>query len=631
MYLCKLQKLSMSTFLLIENASKAYGDIQLFQNLTFVVNEGQKIALVAKNGAGKTTLLNILTGKDSFESGSFYLNKDIKVGYLEQDPKFTSGQTVFEAAYSAPGELMDAVRDYEKALHSVTHDHLEKAIASMDFNNAWDSDVKIKQMLSVLKLDDLDQKVETLSGGQIKRLALAVALINEPDFLILDEPTNHLDLDMIEWLEEYLTKTQITLLMVTHDRYFLDRVCNEIIEIDEKATYSYKGNYSYFLQKRQDRILNKNLITEKAQNLLRRELEWMRRMPKARGTKSKSRVDAFYDLKDQADYKRNEKQIDINIKTSRLGNKILVLEHVNKNFDEKVMLKDFSYTFSRGEKVGIIGRNGVGKSTFLNLITQQLQPDSGKIDPGETVVYGFYQQAGLQFEPQQRVIDIVKEIAEVVNLGDGSQLSVSQFLTHFLFPPEMQYVQVDKLSGGEKRRLYMMTVLMKNPNFLILDEPTNDLDIMTLNVLEEYLSNFGGSLIIVSHDRFFMDKLVDHLFIFEGNGEVYDFAGNYSDYRASQKQQMIEAKRVESAEKPKQQTTTSKTIEPEKKKRSYKEIKELEQLESDMEKLESEKVTLENEINTGDFSADDLVQKAHRIGEVMKLIDVKTDRWLELS
>lgn len=619
----------MSTYLLIENASKAYGDIQLFQNLTFVINEGQKIALVAKNGSGKTTLLNILTDKDSFDKGSFYINKDIKVGYLEQDPQFRPNQTVFEAAYSAPGELMDAVRAYEKALHSEAKDNLENAIAGMDFNNAWDFDVKIKQMLSVLKLDDLEQQVDTLSGGQVKRLALAVALINEPDFLILDEPTNHLDLDMIEWLEEYLTKTSITLLMVTHDRYFLDRVCNEIIEIDEKATYSYKGNYSYFLQKRQERILNKSQLTEKAQNLLRRELEWMRRMPKARGTKAKYRVDAFYDLKDQADYKRNDKQVDINIKTTRLGNKILVLEHVNKKFGDKIMLNDFSYTFSRGEKVGIIGRNGVGKSTFLNLITQRLSPDSGKIDPGETVVYGFYQQLGLQFSPQQRVIDVVKEIAEVVSLGDGSQLSVSQFLTHFLFPPEMQYVQVDKLSGGEKRRLYMMTVLMRNPNFLILDEPTNDLDIMTLNVLEEYLSNFGGSLIIVSHDRFFMDKVVDHLFIFEGNGEVYDFPGNYSDYRASQKQQLIEAKRTETADKPKTQVV--KTTEPDKKKRSYKEIKEIEQLEADLHKLESEKTVLENEINNGDLSADILVEKAHRIGDIMKLIDEKTDRWLEMS
>lgn len=622
----------MSTYLLVENATKSYGDIVLFENITFVVNEGQKLALIAKNGTGKTTLLNILAGKDSFDSGSFYINKDIKVGYLEQDPKFDPELTIFQAAYGAPGEMMDAVRAYELAVHSSDKKHLEHAITQMDLHNAWDFDVKIRQMLSVLKLDNLDQLVGTLSGGQIKRLALAVALINEPDFLILDEPTNHLDLDMIEWLEEYLLKTQITLLMVTHDRYFLDRICNEIIEIDEKSAYSYKGNYSFFLQKREDRIFNKNLSTEKAQNLLRRELEWMRRMPKARGTKAKYRIDAFYDLKEQSEYRRNERQVDINVKTSRLGNKILVLEHVSKSFGDKVMLSDFSYTFSRFEKVGIIGRNGVGKSTFLNLITANLQPDTGKIDPGETVVYGYYRQQGLQFKPQQRVIDVVKEIAEVITLGDGSQLSVSQFLTHFLFPPEMQYVQVEKLSGGERRRLYLMTVLMKNPNFLILDEPTNDFDIVTLNVLEDYLSTFGGCLIIVSHDRFFMDKLVDHLFIFEGDGAVYDFPGNYSDYRASQKQQEIEAKRAEAKEKPKPATTEAKAApENEKRKLSFKEKKELEQLESDLGSLETEKAQLETEMNSGTLKPDELIAKSNRIAAVMKLIDEKSDRWLELS
>jgi ABC transport system ATP-binding/permease protein len=622
----------MSTYLLVENASKSYGDIALFENITFVVNEGQKLALIAKNGTGKTTLLNILSGKDNFDAGSFYINKDIKVGYLEQDPQFNPQLTIFQAAYGSPGEMMDAVRDYEIAVHSSDKSHLEKAIARMDFHNAWDFDVKIKQMLGVLKLDNLEQLVGALSGGQVKRLALAVALINEPDFLILDEPTNHLDLDMIEWLEEYLMKTRITLLMVTHDRYFLDRICNEIIEIDERTAYSYKGNYSYFLQKREDRLFNKNLATEKAQNLLRRELEWMRRMPKARSTKAKYRIDAFYDLKEQSEYRRNEKQVDINVKTSRLGNKILVLEHVSKSFGDLVMLKDFSYTFSRFEKVGIIGRNGVGKTTFLNLITARLKPDSGKIDPGETVVYGYYQQQGLQFKPQQRVIDVVKEIAEVITLGDGSQMSVSQFLQFFLFAPEMQYVQVDRLSGGERRRLYLMTILMKNPNFLILDEPTNDFDIVTLNVLEDYLSTFGGCLIIVSHDRFFMDKLVDHLFIFEGDGAVYDFPGNYSEYRASQKQQEIEAKRLEAKEKPKAAAETARPSEQEaKKKFTFKEKKELEQLESDLAALESEKNQLETDISSGTLKQDVLIIKSNRIGEVMRLIDEKTDRWLELS
>jgi ABC transport system ATP-binding/permease protein len=621
----------MSTYLLVEGASKAYGDISLFENITFAVNEGRKIALIAKNGSGKTSLLNILAGKDSFDKGSFYINKDIKVGYLEQDPQFDPKFTLFQAAYSAPGEMMDAVREYELAVHSHEAKRLENAIAQMDFHSAWDFELKIHQMLSVLKLDNLDQMVNTLSGGQLKRLALAVALINEPDFLILDEPTNHLDLDMIEWLEEYLTKTRITLLMVTHDRYFLDRVCNEIIEIDEKSLFSYNGNYSLFLEKRAERMINKNLLTEKAQNTMRRELEWMRRQPKARSHKAKYRVDAFYDIKEQAEYRRNDRQVDINVKSSRLGSKILVMEHVSKSFDDLVMLKDFSYTFSRFEKVGIIGRNGVGKSTFLNMITQQLQPDTGKIDTGETVVYGYYQQQGLKFKPGQKVIEVIKDIAEVVTLGDGSQLGISQFLTHFLFPPEMQYVQVDRLSGGEKRRLYLMTVLMRNPNFLILDEPTNDLDIMTLNVLEEYLAVFGGCLIIVSHDRFFMDKLVDHLFIFEGSGEVYDFPGNYSDYRASQKQQEIENKR-EAKETAKPVEVVSKPADiADKKKMSFKEKRELELLEAELHNLETEKLLLETDISTGLLKPDELVEKSNRIGELMILIDEKTNRWIELS
>ena len=440
----------MSTYLLIENASKSFGDINLFRNITFGVNEGRKVAIIAKNGAGKTTLLNILAGKDSFDTGSYYINKDIKTAYLEQDPSFDLSLTVFQAVYGSPGEMMDTVRKYELALHHHDNKSLEKATAQMDFHQAWDLDSKIKQMLGVFKLNDEEQLVGTLSGGQIKRLALAVALINEPHFLILDEPTNHLDLDMIEWLEEYLSKSQITLLMVTHDRYFLDRICNEIIEIDERAVYSYKGNYSEFLQKREERLLNKALTTEKAQNLLRGELEWMRRMPKARTTKAKYRIDAFYDLKEQSEYRRNDRQVEMNVQTARLGKKILILDKISKRFDDTIILDEFSYTFTKGEKVGIIGRNGVGKSTFLNIITSQVQPDSGKLDQGETVVYGYYKQQGLEFKPGQRVIDIMRDIAEVVTLADGRQLNVSQFLNFFLFTPEMHYVQVEKLSGGKE-------------------------------------------------------------------------------------------------------------------------------------------------------------------------------------
>jgi ATP-binding cassette subfamily F protein uup len=622
----------MATYLLVENATKAFGDIELFENITFSINEGEKIALIAKNGSGKTTLLNILAGRDTFDKGSYYINKDIKTGYLDQDPHFDKNLTVFEAAFGASGELMDTVREYELAVHSHDKKRLEIAMSQMDFHQAWDIEVRIKQMLSVFKLENLDQSVKTLSGGQIKRLALAVTLIHDPDFVILDEPTNHLDLEMIEWLEEYLIKSRKTMLMVTHDRYFLDRVCTEIVELDEKNIFTYRGNYSYYLEKREVRIGNKNQLTEKAQNLLRRELEWMRRMPKARSTKAKYRIDAFYDLKEQSEYRRNEKQVDINVTSARLGNKILVMEHVCKKFGDLTMLNDFNYTFSRFEKVGIIGKNGVGKTTFLNLITTQLMPDSGKIDTGETVVYGYYQQKGLEFQPGQRVIDVVKEIAEFVTLGDGKQISVSQFLIQFLFPTEMQYVPVEKLSGGEKRRLYLMTVLLKSPNFLILDEPTNDLDIVTLNVLEDYLANFSGCLLIVSHDRFFMDKLVDHLFIFEGEGEIFDFPGNYSEYRATMKLQEQQAAKLKVTQQPEKAKQAPKTIDTgDKNKLSFKEKKELEQLEVDLDLLEKEKIQLESDMSSGNLESEELHIKSHRIGEVMRLIDEKTDRWLELN
>jgi ATP-binding cassette subfamily F protein uup len=622
----------MINYLSVENASKSFGDIALFERITFGVEEGQKVALIARNGAGKTTLLNILAGRDSFDTGSHYINRDIKIGYLQQDPQFDPGLTLFQAVYGASGELMETVRNYEHALHHHDTKKLEEAIAQMDFHTAWDTDARIKQMLGILKLDDEEQRVGELSGGQVKRLALAVALINEPHFLILDEPTNHLDLDMIEWLEEYLMKSQITLLMVTHDRYFLDRICDVIIEIDEKTLYTYKGNYSAYLKKREERLQNKAQMAEKARNLLRTELEWMRRMPKARGTKAKYRIGAFYDLKKQSEYRRRDDKIEINVQSSRLGKKILVLENISKKFDETVIFDRFTYAFYRGEKLGIIGRNGVGKTTFLNIITGLLASDSGKIEPGETVVYGYYQQQGLDFKSGQRVIDILREIAEVVTLGDGRQVTVSQFLNYFLFPPEMQYIQVEKLSGGEKRRLYLMTVLMRNPNFLILDEPTNDFDIVTLNVLEDYLLKFGGCLILVSHDRFFMDKLVDHLFIFEGDGAVYDFPGNYSDYRLSQKMQEIEARRSENRVRPDMSTDAVNSLkQPVKKKPGFKEKREFEQLTAEIESLENEKTLIENLLSSGSLKSDELISKSKRIQEIITLIDPKTDRWLELS
>jgi ABC transport system ATP-binding/permease protein len=622
----------MSTYLLVENASKSFGDITLFRNISLGVEEGQKVGLIAKNGAGKTTLLNMLSGKDSFDSGSFYTYRDIKTGYLEQDPQFDPDLTLFQAVYGASGILMETVRQYELALHLHLENKLEEASSQMDFHQAWDLDAKIKQMLGILKLNDEDQLVGTLSGGQVKRLALAVALINEPHLLILDEPTNHLDIDMTEWLEDYLVKSKVTLLLVTHDRYFLDRVCDKIIEIDEKSAYTYAGNYSSFLLKRQERLQNKALMAERAQNLMRNELEWMRRMPKARTTKPKYRIDAFYNLKKQSEYRRSDDRIEINVESSRLGGKILVMDQVSKRYGETVILDQFSYTFTRGEKLGIIGRNGTGKTTFLNIVTGQLLPDSGKVDQGDTVVYGHYRQQGIEFKPGQRVIDIMKDIAEVVTLGDGRQVSVAQFLSLFLFTPEMHHVRVEKLSGGERRRLYLMTVLIRNPNFLVLDEPTNDFDIVTLNVLEAYLAKFGGCLIIVSHDRFFMDKLVDHLFIFEGEGVVYDFPGNYSDYRETQKQLEVEALR--NGKKTTGAATEIRIKEPAetvKKKLSFKEKKEFEELTGEIEMYEKEKTALESALSSGTLESDDLFSLSNRIGELIALIDKKTDRWIDLS
>ena len=620
----------MNVYLQVENASKSFGDIDLFSNMSFSINEGEKVALIAKNGSGKTTLLNILAGLDTFDTGKYYLNKDIKISYLLQDPQFNPELSVFETIYGAPGELMQTVRNYEQALHEHNALKLEEANAQMDFHNAWDLEARIRQILGVLNLNDENQKVATLSGGQVKRLALAVALVNEPDFLMLDEPTNHLDLNMIEWLEEYLMKSRMTFLMVTHDRYFLERLCDEIIEIDEHSAYTYPGNYSAFIQKRSERILNKALNVEKAQNLLRKELVWMSRMPKARTTKAKYRIDAYYDLQKQADYRRNDRQVEIDVKSERLGNKILILDNVSKKFDDTVILDKFSYKFAKGEKVGIIGPNGVGKTTFLNIITGALKPDSGNLDHGETVVYGYYKQQGPAFKEGKKVIDIIQDIAEVKTLSNGKQYSAVQLLNRFLFSPEMHNVYVEKLSGGEKRRLYLLTILMLNPNFLILDEPTNDFDILTLNVLEEYLNEFKGCLIMVSHDRFFMDKLVDHLFIFEGNSEVYDFPGNYSEYRLSQRSKDIEDRRNKETVK-KEPVEKINAQAPAIKKLSFKDKKELETLTSEIESLEKEKTGLEISLSSGNLKPDELLDGSNRIAEVIALIDQKTNRWLELS
>nr|HPI45207.1 ABC-F family ATP-binding cassette domain-containing protein [Tenuifilaceae bacterium] len=507
-------------YLQAENLSKSFGDLTIFSDISLSLFQYQRTAIIAKNGTGKSTLLNILTGNDSADKGKVTLRNDIRIGYLSQNPELNEKATILENVFGADDEISSTIRNYEKALAKDDKDLLHHAMEAMDRLNIWEREVKAKQILSKLRLDDINQPVTKLSGGQRKRVALASALISEPDVLILDEPTNHLDLDMVEWLEEFLTRGQQTILMVTHDRYFLDRVCTDIIEIDSQTVYTYKGNYSYFLDKREERINSFTSEVDKATNLLRRETEWMRRMPQARGTKAKYRIDAYYKLKDVASQRLDTSEVEINVSTSRLGKKIMEVKNLNKSFGSKVILKDFSYTFNRFEKLGIIGENGTGKTTFLNLITGAIQADSGEVDAGSTLVVGYYRQEGMNIDNNKKVIDIAREIADVVTLGDGKTLTVSQFLNMFLFSPEKQHTFVYKLSGGEKRRLYLLTILMRNPNFLILDEPTNDLDIHTLNILEDYLKSFPGVVIVVSHDRFFMDKVVDGLLVFEGNGEI---------------------------------------------------------------------------------------------------------------
>ena len=618
----------MISYLQVENLSKSYGDLTLFENISFGVGQGQKIALIAKNGTGKTSLLNIIAGVDSQDAGDVIFRNDIKVAYLQQNPILENSNTVLNEVFNSDDPILSVIREYEQIINENDQDRMTDILEKMDQFKAWDYENKVKQILSKLKITNFDQVIGQLSGGQKKRVGLAKVLITDPDFLILDEPTNHLDLEMIEWLEEYLNKSKGTLLMVTHDRYFLDRVCNEIIEMDANSIYTYKGNYSYYLDKRAERIENVNAEVGKAQKLLKTEQEWMRRMPQARGTKAKYRIDAFYELKKKAASGFKEESMELDIKSARLGKKILELEGLYKSFGDLKILDDFSYKFQRGEKIGIVGKNGTGKSTFLNIITRNLEPDSGTIEIGETVVYGYYKQDGISINENERIIDVIKDIAESLDLGNGKVMSASQFLEYFLFPPKTQYNYVSKLSGGEKRRLYLMTVLMKNPNFLILDEPTNDLDIMTLNVLEEYLMNFKGCLIIVSHDRYFMDKVVDQMFAFEGMGKIRNFPGNYTIYRDTIAEEEKELKKVEKPAKPKKEKPkTSTGI----KKLSFNEKREFEQLEVDLESLNKEKDELEVAMSSGSLSNDELIEKANRIEEVINLIDEKELRWLELS
>ena len=624
----------MTSYLQVDKLTKSFGDLVLFEEITFGIAQGQKIGLIAKNGSGKTTLLNILAGKEDYDSGSVVFRNDLRVGYLEQTPHYPAGLTVLQACFYSPNETVRLIADYEQALASGDQSRLDELLLRMDSLKAWDYEQRAKQILGQLKIHHFDQKVETLSGGQLKRVALANVLITEPELIILDEPTNHLDLEMTEWLEGYLSRANISILMVTHDRYFLDRVCSEIIEIDRKQLYQYKGNYSYYLEKRQERIDAQNADIDRASNLLRKELDWMRRQPQARGTKAKYRIDAFYELEKRAKQQHEQGKVNLDVKASYIGSKIFEAEHVSKRFGDLKIVEDFNYIFARYEKMGIVGNNGTGKSTFIKMLVGELEPDSGRFDVGETVRFGYYSQEGLQFDERMKVIDVVQDIAEYIDLGDGRKLGVSQFLNYFLFTPEKQHSYVHKLSGGEKRRLYLCTVLMRNPNFLVLDEPTNDLDIVTLNVLEEYLRGFKGCVIVVSHDRYFMDKVVDHLLVFHGNAEIQDFPGNYTQYRLWKEMQTEQERKKSAAAPASNDSAAKKSSRPEKeqkKKLSFKERKEFESLDSEIPQLEEEKARLEVEMSSGTLSNDQLLAKSERIAALIAEIDEKTMRWLELS
>ena len=625
----------MASFLQVENISKSYGDKVLFRNISFNINEGDKIALIAPNGTGKSSLLKILAGIDSSDrGGEIKFMKDIKVAFLDQTIDFNPQNTLFDEVYSRLGDTYDVIRTYEQAITSGDERKIAQAMAAMDAVDGWSAEQRIKQVLSSMKLTRLDQPMGELSGGEAKRAAIALMLLQEADFLVMDEPTNHLDIDVIEYIESYLQKSRCTLLMVTHDRYFLDRVCNTIFELDRGELFVYRGNYSEFLEKREERYTNMQANIDKARNLLRRELEWIRSTPQARTGKARYRINAFYDLKGRASVSLARKDMTIDVATSRLGGKIIDCEDVTLHFGERTMLDDFSYKFSRYERVGIVGKNGAGKSTFLNLMTGYLQPEKGKIERGETLRIGYYRQQGMDFKAGQTVFDIVHDIAETIEASDGHSVSATTMLNRFLFPPDTHNKRVEILSGGEQRRLYLLTVLMRNPNFLILDEPTNDLDILTLNVLEEYLMAFKGCLLIVSHDRYFLDKTVDHLFIFREGGVVKDFVGQYSEYREYVKEQEAEEARqakiaAEKAQKNKPQPTTSAT--PSRRKLSYKEQRELEQLEVELPQLESEKAALEERLSSGTLSHEELSAAAARIGEIINQIEEKEMRWLELS
>ncbi|UTD15765.1 ABC-F family ATP-binding cassette domain-containing protein [Tenacibaculum mesophilum] len=612
-------------YLSVENIAKSYGEKVLFEDISFGINKDQKIAFVAKNGSGKTSILNIIAGKDTPDEGQVISRKGINIAYLAQDDDLNPDLTIEETIFSTENTILPIIQQYEKALQNPDDaEAYQKAFELMEQHNAWDFETQYKQILFKLKLDDLSQKVGNLSGGQKKRLSLAIILINKPDLLILDEPTNHLDLEMIEWLEAFFAKEKITLFMVTHDRYFLERVCNEIIELDNGKLYKYKGNYSYYLQNKEERMALEATNLSKAKSLFKKELDWMRRQPKARTTKSKSRIDDFFEIKKKAHQRRKEHEVQLEINMERLGSKIVELHKLKKNFGDKVILDGFDYVFKRGERIGIIGKNGTGKSSFLNMLTGKIPVDGGKVIVGETVKFGYYTQKGIQIKEGQKVIEVIKEFGEEIPLTKGRRISAAQLLERFLFDRKKQHDFVEKLSGGEQKRLYLCAVLIQNPNFLILDEPTNDLDVVTLNVLESFLLDYPGNLMVVSHDRYFMDKIVDGLFVFKGNGEVENFPGNYSDYRAYESSLPPEPKEEKKVAEKQEKT-------PQKGKLSYNEKREFGQLEVDIEKLQKKKVKLESQFTNGEIAMDDINEKSLELQEIIESLEEKEERWFGLS
>ncbi|WP_024479949.1 ABC-F family ATP-binding cassette domain-containing protein [Cellulophaga baltica] len=615
----------------VENIAKAYGEHVLFSDISFGINKDQKIALIAKNGSGKTSILNILSGLDTPDSGQVNYRKGIRVSFLDQEPNLDPKLTIEETIFASDNEILKVIRAYEHALENPEEaDAYQTAFEGMERFQAWDFETQYKQILSKLNLNDIHLKVEILSGGQKKRLALANALINKPDLLVLDEPTNHLDLEMIEWLEQYFAKENMTLFMVTHDRYFLERVCNEIIELDEGVMYPYKGNYSYYLEKKENRLEQEATEQHKSKLLFKKELDWMRRQPKARTTKSKSRQDDFYEIKEKASKRRNENEVELEINMARMGSKILELHKISKSYPGKPILNKFEYNFLRGERLGIIGKNGAGKSTFLNILSGNDEPDSGKVIVGETIKFGYYTQKGINIKEGQKVIDVIREFGDYIPLAKGRQISAQQLLERFLFDRKKQYDFVDKLSGGERKRLYLCTILIQNPNFLILDEPTNDLDIVTLNVLESFLMDFPGCLLVVSHDRYFMDKIVDHLFVFRGDAVVEDFPGNYSDFRSYEDSAVLESRAAKKENTPAEVDKGSKKKE-EKKKLTFNEQKEFTNIEREIKKLEAKKEATQQKFADASLSGEEIDKLSITLKEIETAIEEKTERWFELS